>query len=208
MKIDSGIIIRQYNANLKEYKEIAESVHITLDKAIRSHGIKYHSIDRRIKEIGSLLDKARRKKIKKPLEYLNDIVGLRVVCLFLSDIQKIENIINEEFQVINRDDKVSDKEPDIFGYMSLHLHACFKPSAEGAGTDEMQNMPFEIQVRTIAQDAWASISHHLDYKQNHGIPEKLKKDFHALSGLFYVADTHFSLLQQKQFKDLVGKGIR
>ena len=42
-------------------------------------------------------------------------------------------------------------------------------------------------------DAWANISHYLDYKSDIEIPKELKKDFFALSGLFYVADTHFEI---------------
>ena len=42
-------------------------------------------------------------------------------------------------------------------------------------------------------DAWASASHYLDYKSEEDIPSDLKRDFHALSGLFYVADKHFEM---------------
>ena len=42
-------------------------------------------------------------------------------------------------------------------------------------------------------DAWANISHYLSYKGNASIPEHLRRDFHALSGLFYVGDKHFEL---------------
>ena len=205
MKIDTNCIIRQYNANLKEYKKIEDSVYYTLVKAIRKHGIKIHSVDHRIKEISSLLDKARRKKIENPLEYLHDLVGFRVVCLFLPDLEEIGKIIHEEFEVFEKDDKVNDTELNIFGYMSLHLKAYIKPSSEITATNKIQKIPFEIQVRTIAQDAWASISHYLDYKKKSVIPEQFKRDFHALSGLFYVADTHFSLLRQEQSKYFFGK---
>jgi len=41
--------------------------------------------------------------------------------------------------------------------------------------------------------AWATISHYLDYKSPQAIPSELRKDFHALCGLFYVADSHFEL---------------
>lgn len=192
MKIDTVTIIKQYDANLKKYEKLEESVHYTLSKAIKKHGIKIHSVSHRIKNIGSLLDKARRKKIEDPLKHLHDLVGFRVVCLFLPDLDDIEKIIREEFEVFEKDDKVNDAELNIFGYMSLHLKAYSK------ATGEINNIPFEIQVRTIAQDTWASISHHLDYKKESVIPEQLKRDFHALSGLFYVADTHFSLLKQEQ----------
>ena len=57
----------------------------------------------------------------------------------------------------------------------------------------IKNISFEVQVRTIAMDAWDTISHYLNYKREEAIPENLRRDFFALSGLFYVADTHFEM---------------
>ena len=64
---------------------------------------------------------------------------------------------------------------------------------------EVTGKPFEIQVRTIAQDAWASVSYHLDYKKEETIPVELRRDFYALSGLFYIADQHFKILRDVTF---------
>jgi putative GTP pyrophosphokinase len=96
-------------------------------------------------------------------------------------------------------------EVNIFGYMSLHLKAKLKSSFESHFGEEIKQIPFEIQVRTIAQDAWASISHYLDYKKESVIPNELKRDFHALSGLFYVADTHFSFIRNEQLSGVLTK---
>lgn len=196
MKISSEAIIKQYEANLPAYKKLAESVQYELVKKIK--GIKTHSICHRIKEVGSLLDKVRRKRIEKPFEQTHDLVGFRVVCLFLSDLEEIGKIIRNEFEVFDEDDKINDAELNIFGYMSLHLKANLKRSMVSKYGNDIKNIPFEIQIRTIAQDAWASISHYLDYKKKNEIPDELKRDFHALSGLFYVADTHFSIIREEQ----------
>ena len=87
------------------------------------------------------------------------------------------------------DNKTESLDPNIFDYMSLHIIARLK--------DEDGSIPFEIQVRTIAQDAWASISHYLDYKKTEGVPEELRRNFYALNGLFYIADFNFSLLKKE-----------
>lgn len=162
--------------------------------------IKTHTINCRIKEVSSILDKVRRKNLDNPFKQIHDIVGFRVVCLFLADLEEIGNIIRSKFDVFEEDDKINDKEINIFGYMSLHMKAKLKNPTELDLGDEVKKIPFEIQVRTIAQDAWASISHYLDYKKKSVIPEHLKRDFHALSGLFYVADTHFSFIRQEHTK--------
>ena len=198
MKIDTEFLINEYDATLPKYEKLASAIEYSLVKTIDKHGIKTHSISYRIKELSSFLDKVRRNNIEKPFEQIHDLVGFRVVCLFLPDLEEIGNIIHEEFDVFEKDDKVNDTELNIFGYMSLHLKARLKRTSESSNSEDINNIPFEIQVRTIAQDAWASISHYLDYKKESIIPEQLKRDFHALSGLFYVADTHFAILRKDQ----------
>ncbi len=160
-----------------------------LKKAIIESKIKVHSITERIKGFDSCVNKVTNKKIENPFESIKDFVGLRVVCLFLSDLDRVEKVINETFEVIDRKDKTNDSGKNVFEYMGTHFIVKLKAKKK------TNSMPFEIQIRTIAQDAWASVSHHLDYKTN-SIPEELKKDFYALSGLFYVADTHFSFIKQ------------
>lgn len=207
MKIDTNAIIKQYDSNLDKYKLLVKTVDDILRLSITRKRIKIHSVTNRIKEINSLLDKMRRKKILNPFDEIHDLVGFRVVCLFLSDLNELKNLFKTEFEIFAEDDKIKDKELNIFGYMSVHLKARLKPSDFfKASTDSaIINMPFEIQIRTIAQEAWASISHYLDYKKENDISDDLKRDFHALSGLFYVADTHFGILKQEQIKQIMEK---
>jgi len=166
-----------------------EAAH-TLGEAISKYWIKVHSITERVKSFDSCVTKVAVKKIEEPFKDIKDFVGLRVVCLFLPDLDRVEKVINETFEVIDRKDKTTDSGKDVFGLMGTHCIVKLQAN------EKTHPMPFEIQIRTIAQDAWASISHYLDYKTN-SIPEHLKKDFHALSGLFYVADRHFSFIEQQ-----------
>jgi hypothetical protein len=69
---------------------------------------------------------------------------------------------------------------------------------KGPRYDPLAGIRFEIQVRTIAMDAWAAASHYLDYKTDVDVPKELRKDFYALSGLFYVADRHFEMFARER----------
>lgn len=199
MNIDTDKIRKQYDANIKDYEKLAEWVERELKKSIYDRGfIKIHAITHRIKGLNSLKDKIRRKDLEKPFEQVLDIVGLRVVCLFRSDIEKINKIIHNIFEVSEEDNKTNNSESNTFGYMSLHLKCRIKSSTKN---DLKQDIFFEIQVRTMAQDAWASISHYLYYKEN-CIPPLSERDFYALSGLFYLADTQFSFLRQQYNKPI------
>jgi putative GTP pyrophosphokinase len=77
--------------------------------------------------------------------------------------------------------------------MSVHFIAKIKPNFSGPRYDGLVGVPLEIQVRTIAMDAWATISHYLSYKSAIDVPSEMRRDFFALSGLFYVADSHFEM---------------
>lgn len=180
---------KRHSERLPEFELLRDIGMDNLKNAIGKSMIKVHSFTARIKGFDSCVSKVIDKKIKEPFEAIKDFVGLRVVCLFLSDLDRVEKVINETFEVLDRKDKTNDSGKNVFGYMGTHFIVKLKVGKE------TNPMPFEIQVRTIAQDAWASVSHHLDYKSN-SIPKELEKDFHALSGLFYVADTHFLFIKQ------------
>ncbi|VVB67505.1 Region found in RelA / SpoT proteins [uncultured archaeon] len=80
--------------------------------------------------------------------------------------------------------------------MVIYLCTSFaklKNNCTGPRYNFLKGIPFEIQIRTLTMDAWANISHFLDYKNDADIPKELKRDFYALSGLFYVADIHFEM---------------
>lgn len=208
MKLDINLLKADYDSKADDFQFLIDTVKFILQKEISRNKIKIHSFTHRIKAFDSFLDKVRRKNITDPFKNIHDLVGLRIVCLFLPDLELMGNIIHREFDVFEADDKVDNSELDIFGYMSLHYKAKLKVNSSSQGLNAIQETPFEIQVRTIAQDAWASISHYLDYKQESFLPAQLRRDFYALSGLFYVADTHFAILRQEQSKFFVDKTLK
>ena len=144
------------------------------------------------------MEKTRRKNLQNPLQEINDIVGIRVICLFRDEIEEIKNVVRETFEVISDDDKTHSKDVDHFGYLSAHIIAKLGAEQSASLPQSLHELRFEIQIRTIAQHAWASISHHLRYKQSANMPKDQERDFHALSALFYVADSHFLWLKNEQ----------
>lgn len=184
---------REFEQKKTAWEQLREEAVYILTRALDVAGIKYHTLHSRIKTLESFIGKADRKSLKDPFNEVFDVVGLRVVCLFLSDIDKIANVIAASFEVLTQDNKLEGKEADSFGYMSLHTVVQMKSNYSGPRYDSIAAISFEIQVRTIAMDAWATTSHYLDYKTEIDIPSDLRRDFYALSGLFYVADKHFEM---------------
>lgn len=113
----------------------------------------------RIKDEKSLIDKLTRRSL--PIDMtsiytnIHDLVGFRIICTYISGIRNVaEQIINNEnIELIESKDYI--KHPKSNGYRSLHLIVKFKDS----------DVMFEIQLRTIAMDSWASLEHHMKYKK-------------------------------------------
>ncbi|MFT7711179.1 GTP pyrophosphokinase [Clavibacter tessellarius] len=173
------------------FRELLSEGLYTLDSIFSENGIKTHSITGRVKDVGSALEKINRKQYADPLQDMEDLVGLRVVCLFLDDLSRIRAAIHDSFSVLSESNTVDGDGPEAFGYKSHHYVCSIKEEHAGPRYDRLKGYKFEIQCRTIAMDAWASISHYLAYKGSASVPEELLRDFNALSGLFYVADRHF-----------------
>ena len=188
-------IEKEYNKRKLLYDSLKEEVEYILSTAIESSGIPIHDLSGRTKELDSLIKKANRKEIRDIFE-IKDICGIRVICLFRSDINRIENIIEKKFNVIDKDDKLTTKPTEEFGYASVHCICKLQDTCSGPRYDDIKDIPFEIQIRTIAMHSWASISHYLDYKSTSAVPSHLRKDFIALSALFHLADSNFEMFFQ------------
>jgi putative GTP pyrophosphokinase len=178
------------------YDQLRNEANFILENELKAQKIKTHAILGRVKDFESFEKKITRMECSKPFEEITDVVGLRVICLLRSDIDNIGQLIRKSFKVISEDNKIDGQEISSFGYQSVHFLVKIKPEYNGPRYDSINEITFEIQVRTVAMDAWATVSHYLDYKADHDVPKKLRKDFYALSGLFYVVDTHFELFYQ------------
>lgn len=197
MPTDEATLRKEYERRLGHYKELETEVRFILEGALKKAGIQYHLVASRIKTFESFLTKAQRIEATRPdpnpFEEINDICGIRVIALFLSDLKRIRELFAGSLDIVEVEDKIQDAPPEFFGYMSVHLIARIPARFTGPRYDALKDLKCEIQVRTITMDAWASVSHYLDYKSQTAVPSDLRKDFLALSGLFYVADTHFEM---------------
>jgi putative GTP pyrophosphokinase len=189
--MDREELQREYSNRHRLYERLAEEAAHIIENGLVQRQIKFHSVPKRVKEFSSFAEKAVRRQIEKPFEEITDLVGLRIVCLLRSDLAQIAELIRSSFSVVTEDDKLETQPVASFGYLSVHFVVRMKGDFRGPRYDGLHDIPFEIQVRTIAMDAWAAVSHYLDYKTDVDVPAALKKDFQALSGLFYLADTHF-----------------
>ncbi|HAS6798515.1 hypothetical protein BBM02_07890 [Vibrio parahaemolyticus] len=206
---ESPETIKNYYENIERYKLLCEEVHYILKKMLSTKEIEVASISSRSKSLESFCEKIHRKHYGNPFESITDFAGARVVFLYEKDRGAIEELIEGTFDIVEKVDKVQDSEVDRFGYGALHYIVKLKTSHVGARYDEIRDHRCEIQVRTILQDAWALVAHHLSYKQESDVPKHLRRKLNALSGLFETADDQFQHIRdaREAYQSQVATGI-
>lgn len=191
MKVES-LAENQYS-DLVPTWETLKSVVIDILKVKIDSTMLSEDIYGRVKDYGSIKLKIDRNDLS-PTDEINDMCGIRIICLFLSDLYKICTIIEDNFTVIIKDDKIADKPDESFGYLGIHYIAKIPSSYTGPHYNDLKDFEFEIQLRTIAMHAWCSVSHRLVYKNPNAVPSHMQKPFQAFSGMFYLADDYFEQL--------------
>ena len=130
----------------------------------------------RIKTLESAENKLRKRNYEVTFDnlvnHIHDIVGIRIVCSFLSDVYEIANRIqsSKQFKIENVNDYIKNPKPS--GYTSYHINVLI-PIDLYASTEYIEA---EIQIRTIAMDCWSSLDHKLRYKLPENIPEEIKTE--------------------------------
>lgn len=202
-------VVRKYIDCNSVYQKLCEEIAYILEKKVREAQIEYSAVIWRVKTLESFCEKAARKDYKDPLKDIKDLAGVRLVYLYGSDKGIIEDLIESDFQVVEKVDKVIEVDPDHFGYGALHYLVKIGAHSVGARYDDLKDSICEIQIRTILQDAWAIVAHHLSYKQESDVPKELRRKLNALSGLFETADYQFDRLRKEriEYADVVHKEI-
>ena len=159
-----------------------------------------HHMERRVKEMTSLVKKLQRKGLTIDAETAKtnilDIAGIRVVCNYLEDIYVIEKLLlkQEDVKLLKRKDYI--QHPKENGYRSLHIVVSIPVFL----ADRVEVTPVEIQIRTIGMDMWASLEHKIRYKNNtntEDYKDKLKECAVEISDVEAKMQTIHSDIQDK-----------
>lgn len=122
----------------------------------------------RVKSINSILEKMQKKNISwdELEEKVEDIAGVRIICQFYEDIEKVAELIRRrsDMQVLEEKDYVTHMKES--GYRSYHMIILYATETLN-GRKEIRA---EIQIRTLAMNFWATIEHSLQYKYKGNMP--------------------------------------
>lgn len=191
-------IIRRFLTDRPTYERLCSETQYIVESLLRQHGVQIAHVSSRTKSLESFLEKVNRKTYDDAFAEITDFAGVRVVCLYRSDLQRVGQLIESDFEILEKVDKTQEHGTDRFGYGAVHFVARLGMRTAGARYDDLKRLPVEIQVRTVLQDAWAIIDHHLVYKRESEIPSPLQRKLNSLAGLFETADDQFDQVRTER----------
>lgn len=196
--LKNPLVVKRFLENQSTYKQLCFEVEIYIKNLLDKNKIKYAFLTARDKTLNSFIEKIERKKYNDPFKEIDDFAGVRVVALYKDEIPTIEKLIENEFKIIKKIDRNNDLEIDHFGYEAIHYVLKLGSKCKGVRYDSLKKLKCEVQVRTILQDAWANVAHHLTYKREKDIPKILQRKLNRLVGLFETADEQFYVIKNER----------
>jgi putative GTP pyrophosphokinase len=199
--------VEQFSSKRDLYQDFASAVRDILADAIKTRGLKVNEIQFRAKEVESFGKKAmtpneqnpEEPKYKDPMSDITDLAGVRVITFFPGTVAKVCQLIQEEFEVIERVDHTASAEREQrLGYLSVHYLVRLGSNRNKLSEyKKFDGLTAEIQVRTVLQHAWAEIEHDIRYKSTSTIPQAISRRFMTLAGLLEIADREFEAIQNE-----------
>lgn len=203
MKLDMHceMILDEYRNRLPILSKHKDVVLDILKRTLKENNMVVTAIEGRIKTENSLTGKLELKGNKyHTIDDITDIVGVRIITFFSDEVDQIAALVERMFDIDwdNSVDKRKMLEIDRFGYMSLH-YICRIPKTlyEDPEQPLLNEMRFELQMRTALQHVWANMQHDTGYKSEVEIPMEHQRSLHRLAGILELADEQFSRIRKE-----------
>ncbi len=200
LDLHASMLLDEYREQLPVYGRLREVVMEQLKGMLKQSGIEVTSLDSRIKTEKSFVGKLQRKASKyHALTDITDIIGVRIVAYYNEDVDRIASMAENLYEVdwANSVDKRKMHQFDSFGYNSLH-YICRMPKELFCDPAEpsLNEIRFELQMRTALQHVWSDIQHDIGYKSEIETPMVYHRDLSRLAGLLELADNEFSRIRR------------
>ena len=151
----------------------------------------------RLKSVDSMVAKAQRYGCGESVEAIRggvrDIAGIRITCSFVSDVYWIAQMLQRQPDVETLQVKDYISEPKPNGYRSLHLILAVPVFL----SESTEQVPVELQIRTIAMDFWASMEHKLNYKYHRALSADLLSELGDAARLARELDDRMARLREE-----------
>lgn len=178
----------------KALQQITECLKLRLGQCAARHGVRGRITDKRVKRPAKLWKNAKQAglDISEIFLKVEDLLGIRIVCNNISDVGPLIDMIKNDcsiLKVLEIKDMIS--HPTVTGYRATHVRT---ELIESYSSDKT-TIPCEIQIRTLAQDAWARLSREDLYGKE--IPSSMKRLTIALSTQLSAIDDISQLIHDE-----------
>jgi len=192
----ASMLLEEYREMKPTYERLEQVVRQLLWDMAREAGLYVTAIESRVKAERSLAGKLELKGGKyASVADITDIVGARVITFYNEDVDKVAALTEKHFEVDweNSVDKRHRFDKYSFGYESLH-YICRVPKAvyHDPQLPQLNQLRFELQMKTALQHVWATIEHDTGYKKGVEIPHEYLRTLGQLAGMLEMADNQFS----------------
>ena len=182
-----------------DYELILQEIHRQLRTLAEQSGLAV-TIKYRVKRFNNYCEKLVKLKRLQGNEIIQitDLLGIRIVCPFLEDLETFEQLISQSFEILEMERKAEQHSFREFGYDSVHLLIKTRP------LDSPETLPYschvcEIQLRTILQEAWAEVEHELVYKSDIAMPNySIRRKLASLNASLTLSDLIFQEIRDDQ----------
>lgn len=168
---------------------------------LRASGLKHFRVESRVKGRSSYEAKLR----KNPVRQVEDVVGLRILVFFRSDIPWAQQVmwnmlVLDEGSYVDKGDLLSDAG---FGYRSIQFVGRTKIGGFGVDQhpiwDAISNSgtKVEVQIRTMLEHAWAEVDHGIRYKATERATGEIDRQFALTAALLEQADSNLDDVREK-----------
>ncbi|AYV46518.1 hypothetical protein CFHF_15400 [Caulobacter flavus] len=160
MKVQASI-----RALYDQQRPVAEVLRAQVDRTLEASKPRRWHFESRIKEIKSFTIKVETGRVKSP-EALEDFLACTIVVPNSASIDDAIRWIEQHFEIRYRRPPVASKtskNADSFPFDDLRLY-CARGNDGSRPPEPIDNVIFEVQVKTFLQHAWGIATHDLSYK--------------------------------------------
>ena len=197
-----------YNKLRPNFDLALQDIYQQLRKLAEKEGLSV-TVKYRVKRFDNYCEKLVRLSKLQGSEMLQitDLLGIRIVCPFLEELEIIEQLISQNFDILEMERKAEQHSFHEFGYDSVHL--LIRTNPLGGSTQLPHSCDVcEIQLRTILQEAWAEVEHELVYKSDIGIPNhSIRRKLASLNASLTLSDLIFQEIRDHQ-KEIRRRGLK
>jgi len=194
--------IRDFLARVSAYQQLSYDIAYVLETRLADADIETARVTNHVQSLDAFVQNLAKDRYR-PQDIPSSRAHVNVVFLYRSDKSAIADIIEDNFEVVSQVDKLEQQDDDAFGYNALHYVLKLPEAAAGAHYLDTRDLECEVCVRTVLQDAWATVDNHMVYKHEAAIPKALRRKLNTFAALFENADDQLDQIRREraQYKD-------